>query len=105
MADVSADVVAAPRSEKLSFWTKAAYAIGNLGNSAGPGMIVPFWYLYFLTDVARLDPALAGVSILVGNVWDGMQSTTRWSARFRTARAAGGAGGGPIFSLAPCPLA
>jgi len=91
MADVSADVVVAPRSEKLSFWTKAAYAIGDLGNSAGPGTIVPFWYLYFLTDVARLDPALAGVSILVGKVWDAVndplvgalsdRTRSRWGRR------------------------
>ena len=30
-------------TEKLPFWRKAAYAIGDLGNSVGPGTIVPFW--------------------------------------------------------------
>ena len=47
-------------SEKLSFWTKAAYAIGDLGESVGPGTIIPFWYLYFLTDVAKLNPGTCG---------------------------------------------
>jgi GPH family glycoside/pentoside/hexuronide:cation symporter len=91
MVDASVDVAVTPQSEKLSFWTKAAYAIGDLGNSAGPGTIVPFWYLYFLTDVAKLDPALAGLSILLGKVWDAVndplvgvlsdRTRTRWGRR------------------------
>jgi len=59
-----------PETEKLSFWTKAAYAIGDLSNSVGPGTVIPFWYLYFLTDVARLNPALAGLCLLIGKIWD-----------------------------------
>ncbi len=91
MAEAKAGVAATPRSEKLSLWTKAAYAIGDLGNSAGPGTIVPFWYLYFLTNVAKLDPALAGVSILLGKLWDAVndpligalsdRTRTRWGRR------------------------
>ncbi len=60
MTNVTVELAVTPRSEELSFWHKAAYAIGELGNSAGPGTIIPFWYLYFLTSVALLDPALAG---------------------------------------------
>jgi GPH family glycoside/pentoside/hexuronide:cation symporter len=91
MVDASVDVAVTPQSEKLSFWAKAAYAIGDLGNSAGPGTIVPFWYLYFLTDVAKLDPALAGLSILLGKIWDAVndplvgvlsdRTRTRWGRR------------------------
>ena len=91
MADREADVAVAPRSEKLSFRTKAAYAIGDLGNSAGPGTIIPFWYLYFLTDVVRLDPRLAGVAILLGKIWDAVndplvgalsdRTRSRWGRR------------------------
>ena len=83
----------AVHSEKLSFWTKVAYAIGDLPNSVGPGTIVPFWYLFFLTDVAHLNPALAGVTILIGGIWDAIndplvgllsdrtrrRSRTRWA--------------------------
>lgn len=78
-------------SERLSFWTKIAYAIGDLSNSVGPGTIVPFWYLFFLTDVAHLDPALAGITVLVGGVWDAIndplvglisdRTRTRWGRR------------------------
>jgi GPH family glycoside/pentoside/hexuronide:cation symporter len=81
----------AAHSEKLSFWTKVAYAIGDLPNSVGPGTIVPFWYLFFLTDVAHLNPALAGVTILIGGIWDAIndplvgllsdRTRTRWGRR------------------------
>jgi GPH family glycoside/pentoside/hexuronide:cation symporter len=91
MVDAGTDVAIAPRREELSFWAKAAYAIGDLGNSAGPGTIVPFWYLYFLTDVAKLNPALAGVSVLLGKIWDAVndplvgalsdRTRTRWGRR------------------------
>lgn len=91
MTDVGADLTVTPQSEKLSKWTKAAYAIGDLGNSAGPGTIIPFWYLYFLTDVAKLEPALAGASLLLGKLWDAVndplvgalsdRTRTRWGRR------------------------
>jgi GPH family glycoside/pentoside/hexuronide:cation symporter len=81
----------AAHSEKLSFWTKVAYAIGDLPNSVGPGTIVPFWYLFFLTDVAHLNPALAGVTILIGGIWDAIndplvgllsdRTRSRWGRR------------------------
>jgi GPH family glycoside/pentoside/hexuronide:cation symporter len=79
------------RIEKLTFGTKAAYAIGDLANSVGPGTIVPFWYLFFLTDVARLHPGLAGLTVLVGGIWDAVndplvgvlsdRTRTRWGRR------------------------
>lgn len=83
--------MAAARGEQLSLWTKLGYAAGDLGNSVGPGTIIPFWYLYFLTDVARLDPALAGLAILAGKLWDAVndpligilsdRTRTRWGRR------------------------
>jgi GPH family glycoside/pentoside/hexuronide:cation symporter len=91
VVDVGADVPVTRRGKELSFWAKAAYAIGDLGNSAGPGTIIPFWYLYFLTDVAKLDPALAGVSVLLGKIWDAIndplvgalsdRTRSRWGRR------------------------
>lgn len=77
--------------EELSFWTKVAYALGDLSNSVGPGTVVPFWYLFFLTDVAHLDPAWAGLTILVGGLWDAIndplvgllsdRTRSRWGRR------------------------
>ena len=82
---------ATSRSEKLSFWTKVAYAMGDLSNSVGPGTIIPFWYLFFLTDVAHLNPALAGLTVLIGGIWDAIndplvgllsdRTRTRWGRR------------------------
>jgi GPH family glycoside/pentoside/hexuronide:cation symporter len=91
MANTTEGAHALTQSEKLSFWTKAAYAIGDLANSAGPGTIVPFWYLFFLTDVAKLNPALAGVAVLIGKIWDAVndplvgilsdRTRSRWGRR------------------------
>jgi len=77
--------------ERLSWRSKAAYAIGDLGNSVGPGTVIPFWYLYFLTDIAKLDPVLAGLSLLIGKLWDAVndplvgilsdRTRTRWGRR------------------------
>ena len=91
MSIASTGQPSASGSEKLSFWTKVAYAMGDLSNSVGPGTIVPFWYLFFLTDVARLNPALAGLTVLVGGIWDAFndplvgllsdRTRTRWGRR------------------------
>jgi GPH family glycoside/pentoside/hexuronide:cation symporter len=59
-----------PMTEQLPVWRKVLYAIGDFANSVGPGTIVPFWYLFFLTDVARLNPAIAGLTVLIGGIWD-----------------------------------
>ncbi|MGD1996836.1 MAG: glycoside-pentoside-hexuronide (GPH):cation symporter [Anaerolineae bacterium] len=82
---------ASSNGERLSFSAKVTYAVGDLANSMGPGTIVPFWYLFFLTDVAHLDPALAGVTVLVGGLWDAVndplvgllsdRTRTRWGRR------------------------
>jgi len=81
----------ARQAEKLSVKTKIAYAIGDFGNSVGPGTVVPFWYLYFLTDVAKLDPGLAVVALGIGKLWDAVndplvgmlsdRTRTRWGRR------------------------
>jgi GPH family glycoside/pentoside/hexuronide:cation symporter len=79
------------RNEKLSCWTKAAYGIGDLGNSVGPGTVIPFWYTIFLTDIVRLDLRLVSVFWLAVTVWDAIndpllgllsdRTRTRWGRR------------------------
>ena len=86
----TADTLGVQR-ERLSARTKIAYAVGDLANSMGPGTIVPFWYLFFLTDVVRLHPALAGLTVLVGGIWDAIndplvgvlsdRTRSRWGRR------------------------
>jgi len=91
MSIASASQPATSRSEKLSFGAKAAYAIGDLGNSVGPGTVIPFWYTIFLTDIARLDLRLVSLFWLVVTVWDAVNdplfgllsdhTRTRWGRR------------------------
>lgn len=79
------------RPETLSFWEKLTYGLGDIAHSAGPGTILPFWYLFFLTDVAHLKPGLAGLTVLIGGVWDAIndplvglisdRTRSRWGRR------------------------
>jgi GPH family glycoside/pentoside/hexuronide:cation symporter len=78
-------------NEKLSFWTKAAYAIGDLGNAVGVGTVIPFWYTIFLTDIVRLDLGLVSLFWGIVTVWDAVndplfgflsdRTRTRWGRR------------------------
>lgn len=56
-------------SEKLSWWRKIGYGLGDI-YGGGSGVIIGFYYLYFLTDVIRLSPGLAGTVILISKVYD-----------------------------------
>jgi GPH family glycoside/pentoside/hexuronide:cation symporter len=56
-------------SERLSLKTKLAYGVGELGKEI-PGNILVFFLLFFLTNVAGLNPSLAGSVLLVTKVWD-----------------------------------
>ncbi|MBN1811694.1 MAG: MFS transporter [Anaerolineae bacterium] len=78
-------------SRKLSFWTKATYSIGDLGNSVGPGTVIPFWYSIFLTDIVRLDLWLVSLFWIIVTAWDAIndplfgflsdRTRTRWGRR------------------------
>ncbi len=54
---------------KLPLSTKIGFGVGDI-YGGGSMMIIGFYYLYFLTDVVLLTPALAGVVILVSKAWD-----------------------------------
>lgn len=78
-------------TEKLTFWQKAAYGIGDLGSSVGPGTIIPFWYSIFLTDIVRMNLKLVGLFWLIVTLWDAVndplfgflsdRTRTRWGRR------------------------
>jgi oligogalacturonide transporter len=57
------------KSEKLSWWTKIGYGLGDI-YGGGSGVVISFYYLIFLTDVVRIAPALAGMVILVSKIYD-----------------------------------
>jgi oligogalacturonide transporter len=56
-------------SDKLSLGRKIGYGLGDI-YGGGSGVIISFYYLYFLTDVVRISPALAGTVILISKVYD-----------------------------------
>ena len=52
-----------------------SYAVGDL-YGGGAFFIIGALFLVFLTDVAKITPALAGTIILVGKVWDAVTDPT-----------------------------
>jgi GPH family glycoside/pentoside/hexuronide:cation symporter len=55
--------------KKLSRKTKILYGFGDLGFSLTT-TIIGAYFLFFLTDVVGIQPAVAGIAILVGRTWD-----------------------------------
>jgi len=53
----------------LSRSTKIIYGSGDLGFSL-TSTIIGAYFLFFLTDVVGIRPAMAGIAILVGRTWD-----------------------------------
>jgi oligogalacturonide transporter len=71
-----AQTTTAPRTKisltdpaKLSLWRRIGYGLGDI-YGGGSTVIVGFYYLYFLTDIVRISPALAGTVILISKVYD-----------------------------------
>lgn len=58
-----------PQDQPPRIGTKLGYGVGEMSSEV-PGSILTFFVLFFLTNVAGLNPALAGASLLVGKVWD-----------------------------------
>lgn len=56
-------------SEKLPLRTKIGFGLGDI-YGGGSGVIIGFYYLYFLTDVIRINPALAGTAFLISKLYD-----------------------------------
>jgi GPH family glycoside/pentoside/hexuronide:cation symporter len=55
--------------DKLPVRAKLGYGVGDLG----PGLMfsaVNFYFLYFLTDIVRLVPQLAGLAVMAGKIYD-----------------------------------
>jgi GPH family glycoside/pentoside/hexuronide:cation symporter len=56
-------------AEKLPFRTKMVYGLGDWGNTT-TSTIFLFFFSFFLTDIARLQPIYAAPVLLVGGIWD-----------------------------------
>ena len=58
-------------SGKLSTTTKVLYGIGQLTDSISANIFI-FFFVFFLTDIAGVNPAIAGLVSLIAMVWDGI---------------------------------
>ncbi len=54
---------------KLPFRLKFGYGASD-GAQSAIWILFSLYFLYFLTDVVKLDPAIAGSILLVGTIWD-----------------------------------
>ena len=78
-------------SEKLNLKTKLAIGAGDMGSAITANILI-FYLSPFLTDVAGLAPGLAGLTQLVGKIWDAVndpivgvmsdRTSTRWGRRY-----------------------
>ncbi|MFP4329543.1 MAG: MFS transporter [Spirochaetaceae bacterium] len=55
--------------DKLSLTTKLGFGVGDLGGNLF-FTIVGFYLLFFLTEVAGLSAAVAGIALMIGKIWD-----------------------------------
>ena len=80
-----------PPSTPLNLKTKLAYGAGELSKEM-PGSILVFFILFFLTNVAGLNPGLAGGVLMLGRIWDAIsdpmigwlsdRTHSRWGRRY-----------------------
>ncbi len=71
MKDYSCSVIDLTQTEKLSRKTKITYGLGELAGAI-PGNILVFFFLFFLTNIAGLNPTIAGTILLLGKAWDAL---------------------------------
>ena len=55
---------------KLKWYHKLVFALGEFAPSVAVGTVLPFYFLFFLTDVAGVRPGVAGTILLVARIWD-----------------------------------
>lgn len=58
-------------SQRISRGVGVGYAVGDLGISLAY-FALGFFFLFYLTDVVGLSASLAGVVVLIGKLWDGI---------------------------------
>lgn len=77
-------------SGKLSFGTKTFFGLGETV-SVMSGTVIGLYFMFFLTDVVGIAPAIAGTIFMVGRLWDAIfdpivgmisdRTRTRWGRR------------------------
>ena len=59
------------KKDKLGFWTKLCYGIGNLGYGS-TGQTVSSLIMFFATSVLGLSGVVVGATIAITSLWDGL---------------------------------
>ena len=57
------------QERKIAFKNLLSYGVGDIFGG-GSFVIINLLFIYFLTDIAKLNPALAGLVVLAGKAWD-----------------------------------
>ncbi len=67
---------------EISKRKKIGFGILDLGQNAFLNL-VGFYFLFFMTDVVKISPALAGLALLIGKAWDAVTDPVvgHWSDR------------------------
>lgn len=56
-------------ADKLPLWRKVGYGMGDI-YGGGANTLVTFYYLFFLTDVILLNPAMATAVLVISKIYD-----------------------------------
>ncbi len=79
--------MATGKTDRLSLGTKIGFGMGDI-YGGGSMVFIGIYYLFFLTDVVKLSPALAGIVVLIAKIWDAVNDpimgviTDRTRSRF-----------------------
>jgi sugar (glycoside-pentoside-hexuronide) transporter len=76
--------------DRLSVREKLGYGVGDMANGLALAATA-FYLLFYLTNVVKLSPELAGAALMVGRIWDAVtdpvmgwitdRTNTRWGKR------------------------
>jgi len=72
------------QENKLKWPVKLLYGLGEVGPSVAVGTVIPFYFLFFLTDIAGIRPGIAGSVLLVASLWDAVNDPLIGSLSDRT---------------------
>jgi glycoside/pentoside/hexuronide:cation symporter, GPH family len=70
-ADAATEPTLRPEAVTISPGARVGYAAGDLGISIAY-FAVGLFFLFYLTDIVGLSPAVAGTVVLIGKLWDGV---------------------------------
>lgn len=89
-AGVAEGFAGAPLLDRVSLKEKLCFGTGDIANSLAAAS-TGFWLLFYLTEVAKIHPSLAGLSLMIGRAidaicdpivgWISDRTVSRWGKR------------------------